>query len=111
MDCTFQVSAHQTSCSTRERGRRVFPQLQAFFRSAMEQKCEPVISFNGVTLVTPSFLDETIVRLVKDEPRGSVRLEGISDFPVQSLHRLLEASGVRVRVQQAASGVYEVAAA
>jgi hypothetical protein len=111
MDCTFLVSDLMTNCSTRERGRRVFPELHAFFREALKRECETVISFDGVTLVTPSFLDETIVRLVREEPEGAVTLEAIADFPVQSLHRLLQASGVHVHVEQEAAGVYRVAAA
>jgi hypothetical protein len=82
--CTLRLADVETQCSTRERGRRLYPSLLAAFLSCANREERLVIGFEGVELVTPSFLDETILRLVREQPRGEVTLTGIRDFPIQS---------------------------
>lgn len=110
MTRVFRVADVFTDCSTRERGRKVYPALADLFRSARAAGEELVISFESVDLVTPSFLDETIVRLVREEPMGQIALTGIRDFPVQSFHRMLRATSKGFDVQQEAAGVYRLTA-
>ena len=111
MTRVFRVADITPNCSTRERGRLVYPALVQFFRSGSAARDEMVISFEGVDLVTPSFLDETILQLVRAEPKGEVTLHAIRDFPVRSLERLLRATGSKVEVHRRGEGVYTVAAA
>jgi len=108
---TFRMSTATKSCSTRERGRKVYPALLEFFRAQSSESEILVVSFEGVELVTPSFLDETIVQLVRDEPRGKIRVMHVPDYPVQSLTRMLEATGKHVRLERDREGTYLVAAA
>jgi hypothetical protein len=89
----------------------VYPELVTFFRSGLARRSEMVISFEDVELVTPSFLDETIVRLVREEPNGEVTLHHISDFPIRSLVRMLRATGKNITVSRVDEGVYRVAKA
>ena len=111
MTKVFRVADISTSCSTRERGRQVYPALADFARATIGAGEELGISFANVTLVTPSFLDETVVRLLRDGSLDEVTLSHISDFPVRSLERMLQEIGWRVQVQQEAKGVYHLAAA
>lgn len=111
MNNVFRVADIVSDCSTRERGRKVYPALAAFFRSLSARKVDPVISFEDVDLVTPSFLDETIVRHVRDVPNGAVMLRHIRDFPMHSLMRMLEATGKTITVSRVDEGVYRVAKA
>ncbi len=111
MSDVFRVADIVSECSTRERGRRVYPALVSFFRSWTARRSDVVISFEDVDLVTPSFLDETIVRLVQEEPKGRVTLRQIRDFPMRSLMRMLEATGKTITVSRVSDGVYSVAAA
>src|SRR6266511_4424674 len=111
MTRVFRVADITSNCSTRERGRLVYPALAQFLRSGSTVGDEMVISFEGVDLVTPSFLDETILQLVRAEPKGQVTLRAIRDFPIRSLERLLRATGSKVEVHRKSEGVYTVAAA
>src|SRR5437762_603062 len=111
MSDVFHVASMVDDCSTRERGKRLYPALLKFFRAWIPHESEVVISFENVKLVTPSFLDETIVRLVQDEPQGRVMLRDIRDFPMHSLMRMLQATGKSIRVDQVDEGVYSVAGA
>lgn len=111
MNSVFRVAEIVSDCSTRERGRKLYPALAQFFSALTARKCEPVISFEDVEFVTPSFLDETIVRLVRDEPKGVVILRHVRDFPMRSLMRMLEATGKRIDVRRVDEGVYRVAKA
>lgn len=78
------------SCSSRARGRAVYEVLQervqqlGFARSI-------IISFDGVRFVSPSFLDETVVRLVEDHPEfsGRITLEGLSELAANGLNTVL----------------------
>ena len=99
------------NCSTRERGRQVYPALAELFRTAMACNEEMVVSFKGVELVTPSFLDETIIQVVIEEVKGSITLAHIRDFPVQSLRRMLELTGKKIELREQRKGVYQVVAA
>jgi len=107
----FRVADMTTNCSTRERGREVYPALAEFFRAGTAAQDDLVISFEDVDLVTPSFLDETIVRVVREEPAGEVTLRAIPEFPIRSLERMLRATGSKVVVHEESEGVYRVAAA
>src|SRR5690348_367809 len=98
MNSVFRIADIVSECSTRERGRKVYPALAEFYHARTARKSEPVISFEDVELVTPSFLDETIVRLVRDEPTGEVILRHVRDFPMRSLMRMLQATGKRIDV-------------
>ncbi len=111
MTQVFRVADITTNGSTRERGRQLYPALAASLRAALARGEEPAVSFDGVDLVTPSFLDETIVRLLREWPGKAVTLWYIRDFPVRSLERMLDAIGWRVVVQQEREGVYRLAAA
>ena len=107
----FRVADITTNCSTREQGRHVYPALADFARTLLVTGDDLSISFADVKLVTPSFLDETIVRLLRESSMRKVTLSQIRDFPVRSLERMLREIGRHVEVQQQGEGVYRFAAA
>ncbi len=62
----LRVAERSPVCSTRERGRRFYPELLAWLRA--EASSSTILSFSGVDFVSPSFLDETVVRLAEESP-------------------------------------------
>ena len=104
---TFDMASLLRSCSTRERGRKVYPALDRFVRDGGTQGT--AVSFEGVRLVTASFLDETIGRLLREEIVDSVVLVAVGEFPTQSLLRILNSTGNRYELQPAGDRAYRLA--
>lgn len=79
------------SCSTRARGRNTYGRLRdEVWRVCRGEPC--TVSFAGAGFVSPSFLDETVVRLVEEyrELRGRLTVEDLSGRAVQGLKKVLE---------------------
>lgn len=91
----IRVRDFMETASTRERGRRFYADLDQRVRR-LELVAGVLISFAGVKFVSPSFLDETVVRLVEDHPelRGKVVVEGLSNLANKGLSTALHARGV-----------------
>lgn len=78
---TLRVSEYLTICSTRESGKKFYPIL----REWVDRDVGSVrISFEGVEFVSPSFLDEAIVRLIEEQPQLAERLTIVSLKPMAS---------------------------
>lgn len=79
------------SCSTRERARRFFPTLLKHLETAPPAD-RLVLSFDGVEFVSPSFLDEILVRLAQERPALLRRLcvKGLSSFATRRLRSILD---------------------
>ena len=76
----LRVAELSPVCSTRERGRRFYPELRAWLRS--EASSSTILSFSGVDFVSPSFLDETVVRLAEENPDLARRITVASLKPM-----------------------------
>lgn len=111
MTRVFRIADITASCSTRERARMVYSDLVAFARAGAGAKAELVISFEDVELVTPSFLDEIVSRLVGDKVTAAVTLQGIREFPIRAFERILHATGSKIVVRHQGHGAFCVAAA
>lgn len=92
MASEFRVNDHFDSAGTRERGRRLYPEVRAW---ALRNSGDLVVTFEGVEFVSLSFLDETILRLLR-EKRGEVE----DRLSVRGLHSLA-AERLRARLKQA----------
>ncbi|GBD31877.1 hypothetical protein HRbin33_00838 [bacterium HR33] len=104
----IRVSELSRSCATRESGRRVYPRLAEAFDAARAAGHELVVSFEGIPLVTPSFLDETLVRLVRDRERGSILVKGVGEVAIRILEKLLETTGKQVELRRESHGVFRL---
>lgn len=109
--CVIRVSELTRSCATRESGRRIYPSLVEAFTRAREAGEGVVISFEDIPLVTPSFLDETVVRLVREQERGYILLTGVREVAIHILEKLLQKTDKRVEVIRQSDGVYRLAPA
>jgi hypothetical protein len=98
----ISVREHVDACSSRPRGRRFYDVL-AGFAAQLPPEAELLVSFVDAGYVSPSFLDETVVRLVEEYPdlRGRVLIEGLSGFALNGLKTVAAARGVKstLRVQ------------
>lgn len=86
----IRVGDHFDSCSTRDRARRFYPELLKRLEEAPSWG-EVVLSFADVELVSPSFVDETLVTLAEDRPELAKRLvvRGLSPFAAKRLKSIL----------------------
>jgi hypothetical protein len=93
---TIRVEDHVRTCSTRQRGREFFESALASLRPGEDL----LVSFQGIGVVTPSFLDETVVRLVEERPvwGGRLTVTGLSAFAADSLKRVAQIRGVEDRL-------------
>lgn len=60
-----------------------------------------VVSFEDIEYVSPSFLDETVVRLVEEHPeyRGSVAVDRLTDFAKRGLATVMAARRVEGTIE------------
>lgn len=99
------------TCATRERAKKFYPALVERLADA-NSRDEIVLSFEDVEFVSPSFLDETLVRLAEDQPETARRvvLRSLSDFAITRLKRILSHRGLSWTLRPRASGEYELSA-
>ncbi len=99
------------SCATRERAKKFYPALMERLREARSRD-EIVLSFEDVEFVSPSFLDETLVRLAEDHPDVAQRvvLRSLSDFTITRLRKILNHRGLSLTLLPRADGEYELTA-
>lgn len=102
------VREHVEACSSRPRGRRFYAVLEGF-AAQLPAGAELLVSFVDAGYVSPSFLDETVVRLVEECPdlRGRVLIEGLSVFALNGLKTVAAARGVKsaLRVHPSPDGL------
>jgi hypothetical protein len=84
------MSEYFDTCSTRDRARAFYPRLADLLRD-MPRATNVVLSFEDVAFVSPSFLDELLVKLAQDEPEVARRLilVGVSSFVAERLRSVL----------------------
>ena len=89
------VSQHYRMCATRKRGQRFYPALRDRVM-ATDSADWIVISFANVDFVSPSFLDETVVRLLQENPelKNRIRISGLHPMAASSLKAALSNSGI-----------------
>ncbi|GIW89979.1 MAG: hypothetical protein KatS3mg109_0411 [Pirellulaceae bacterium] len=88
----------------------MYPQLAEAFDAARAAGRELVVSFEGIPLVTPSFLDETLVRLVRDRKRGSILVKGVGEVAVRVLEKLLAVTNGEVKLHRELDGAFRLTA-
>lgn len=86
-----RISEYFETCSTRERGKRFYPRLIKRLEQAPSWG-EIVLSFEDVDFVSPSFLDETLLKLAEDRPELAKRVvvTHLSDFTARRLSSILK---------------------
>lgn len=86
----IRMSEYFETCSTRDRARAFYPRLADLLRD-MPQDREVILSFEDVAFVSPSFLDELLVKLSEDQPEVARRLVllGVSRFVAERLRSVL----------------------
>lgn len=87
----IRMADYYDTWSTRDRARAFYPDLLQRLEDAPSWG-EIVISFEDVSFVSPSFLDETLVRLAKDRPDVAKRvvIRRLSPFTARRLRSILE---------------------
>lgn len=107
----IHVKDFYRSCATRERAVKFYPALLRQL-SDLDSQDEIVLSFEDVAFVSPSFLDETLVRLATDRPETIQRivLRSLSDFAATRLKRILSHRGLSWTLRPRARGEYRLSA-
>jgi len=106
----IRVADHYETCSTRDRARAFYPRLLKRLEDAPSWG-EIVLSFEDVDFVSPSFLDETLVRLAEDHPELAKRvvIRRLSPFTARRLRSILEHRNLTWTLRQRETeGEYEV---
>ncbi|HUP00426.1 MAG TPA: STAS-like domain-containing protein [Gemmatimonadota bacterium] len=90
------IDQYCSSAGTRERGRRVYPEIL----KAAEGDRDLEISFEKIDFVSPSFLDETVVRLVEEDPSIAKRITviGLQPFAARMLKTALGKLGISTEI-------------
>jgi len=106
----LEVAHYMKVCSTREKGRAFYPTLLELARSAGGD--ELVVSFKDVEYVTPSFLHETLAKLLADSPPvvSAIGIERLRDFPAQQLAAILKGEQLDVELKQTGPESYRMVA-
>lgn len=91
----LSIAEHHSLPETRELGRSFFPILLEWAREAPDDE-SLILSFEGVEFVSPSFIDETIARLVKEHPElaDRLRLASVDSFSLRTIRSTLRARGI-----------------
>lgn len=86
----IRMSEYFDTCSTRDRARAFYPRLARILHD-MPRASDVVLSFEDVAFVSPSFLDELLVKLSEDQPQVARRLVlvGVSSFVAERLRSVL----------------------
>lgn len=89
------VSKHYRLAETRAVGQRFYPTLLAWAQEALGDE-DLVISFDEVEFVSPSFIDETLARLLEEHPAFAERLylASVDAFTLRLLRSTLRARGI-----------------
>lgn len=106
----IRLADYYDTCSTRDRARAFYPELLERLEDAPSWG-EIVISFEDVSFVSPSFLDETLVRLAEDRPDVAKRvvIRRLSPFTARRLRSILEHRNLSWTLRQREEeGEYEV---
>ena len=90
------ISSHYRLAETRSLGQAFYPVLVEWAESA-PPKVELVVSFEDVEFVSPSFIDETLVRFIQERPALAprLRLASIDAFSLRILRSTLAARGIQ----------------
>lgn len=101
MNRHVRIAESYSSAGTRERGKRVYPELL----KAADDASDLTISFEAVEFVSPSFLDETVIRLIEEDPSRAERISvtGLQPFATRVLRVALSRLGVQREVVQTRS--------
>jgi hypothetical protein len=94
------VRSFFSTCATRERGQKFYPVLREHL-DAIGFDEDLIVSFEDVEFVSPSFLDETIVRLTEEMPQKAerIRVLGLHGMAAQRLRSALRARGTDVQIE------------
>lgn len=86
----IRVSEFFKTCSTRERGKRFYPRLIERLEEGPSWGAI-ILSFEDVDFVSPSFLDETLLKLAEDRPELAKRVvvTHLSEFTARRLRSIL----------------------
>lgn len=98
----IKVRNYTKSAASRERGRRFYE--EALPRDLGAATTDTIVlSFEHVDPVTPSFLDETVVRLAEEHPElaGRLVITGLSEFARQALIKVAQLRRVADRLSLA----------
>lgn len=103
----IRAADHYLTCATRERGKEFYPVLLRAMKDAPSWG-EFILDFEDVEFVSPSFLDETLVRLATDRRELASRLliRGLSDFSAKRLRVVLERRGLEWTLTTRSAGEY-----
>jgi len=95
MSREIRVADHYATCATRERGKKFYPLMLQRMEDTPSWG-EFVLDFEEVEFVSPSFLDETLIRLAQEEPSlaSRVLIRGLSDFSAKRLRVALDRRGL-----------------
>jgi hypothetical protein len=105
----LEIADYMKVCSTREKGRMFYATLLEFARS---NPGDLVVSFRGVEFVTPSFLHETLAKLLSEAPPivNGIGIEGLREFPAQQLALILRGEQRDVEIRQTGPDSYRMVA-
>lgn len=67
MKTELRVAEFYSSCATRGRGKKFYPKLSEWALKSASTSVR-IVSFEGVSFVSPAFLDETVIRLAREKP-------------------------------------------
>lgn len=89
------ISDYYRLAETRGLGQAFYPILLEWANSAPES-VELVISFEDVEFVSPSFIDETLARMIEERPdlASRLKLASIDTFSLRILRSTLAARGL-----------------
>lgn len=96
-----RVREYYETCSTRDRAKKFYPKLVDRLEDTPTWG-DVRLSFQDVEFVSPSFLDETLVRLAEERPEIAQRvvITGLSPFAVTRLKSILKHRGLSWTLQQ-----------
>lgn len=106
----LEVAQYMKVCSTRQKGRAFYPTLLEFARSVTGE--DLTVSFRGVEFVTPSFLHETLAKLLAQSPPivNAIGIEGLREFPAQQLAAILKGEQLEVEIKKTGPETYQMVA-
>jgi len=90
----FRVSSYFDSAGTRERGRGLYPDIREWTR---REEGDLVVTFEGVKFVSLSFLDETILRVLREQREdleGRLSVRGLHPLAAERLRARLTKAGL-----------------
>ena len=106
---SLAVSTYHRTCATRGRGRKFYSVVLAALSEAPSWG-DLVLSFEGVEFVSPSFLDEVLVRLAMEHPglASRVRVRGVHSTAAKQLEEVLRTRGLDWTFVATSAGDYSL---